>query len=201
MTAAKKRPRARDVACSLLGVLAIACEPGTPEPQSAALTSMPEALPGLDSDQRLRFLEGSREFTEQETVSEGLGPLFNGAACGQCHSAFGVGGAGTARVLRILCRDGRAESDASAGALVHLFSTRPDLASASVPHDCDAVQAERRTTSVLGAGLIEAVDDQQLLDEEARQEGGVDGRAARVFDIVSQRDRIGRFGWKAQQAT
>jgi len=198
---AKARARAHRAACATLSALALtACEPGTRQTPNAPITRMPDAVPGLDADQRLRFLEGSREFTEQETITEGLGPLFNGSACGQCHSSHGVGGAGPARVLHVRCRD-TGEPDALAGSLMHLFSTRPDLASASVPRDCDAIQTERRTTSVLGAGLIEAVDDAQLLDEEARQSGGLGGRAARVFDVVDQEHRIGRFGWKAQQAT
>src|SRR6185503_2569692 len=34
-----------------------------------------------------------------------------------------------------------------------------------------------------------------------RNGDGIRGRAARIIDVVSGRERIGRFGWKAQHAT
>src|SRR5260370_42091039 len=52
--------------------------------------------------------------------------------------------------------------------------------------------------------MLEAILDetlQALEDPQDRDGDGVRGRAARVYDVATNRQRIGRFGWKAQQAT
>ena len=64
------------------------------------------------------------------------------------------------------------------------------------------VVAKRLSTPLFGAGLIEAVPDADLLlGAQRRQPDGVQGRAALVTDVASGKTRVGRFGWKAQQAT
>jgi CxxC motif-containing protein (DUF1111 family) len=59
----------------------------------------------------------------------------------------------------------------------------------------------RRTTSLRGAGLIEAIADEEIEALAARQPRAIAGRPAHVLDLVSGRERVGRFGWKAQHAT
>jgi CxxC motif-containing protein (DUF1111 family) len=64
------------------------------------------------------------------------------------------------------------------------------------------ITAQRQTTPLYGLGLIEAIPDatiQALADRPAVD--GVTGRAALITDIVSGDVRVGRFGWKNQQAT
>jgi len=70
-----------------------------------------------------------------------------------------------------------------------------------VPATANTV-ATRITTPVFGAGLIEAIPDSaiQALAAQTKPDG-VRGRAAIVLDVVSNQNRVGRFGWKAQQAT
>jgi CxxC motif-containing protein (DUF1111 family) len=56
---------------------------------------------------------------------------------------------------------------------------------------------------IVGVGLLEAIDDATLLaleDPEDRDGDGISGRARRLVD-EDGRERIGRFGWKAGQAT
>jgi CxxC motif-containing protein (DUF1111 family) len=160
------------------------------------------ALDGLAEAEMARFQEGAREFGEVESAAEGLGPFFNGSSCGHCHYEGGLGGGGVMRVTRVMCLATTGELDPPAtGSLLHVFSTRADLATPSIPRDCDAVTSERRTTNVLGAGLIEAIEDAEILAEEVSQQQGVSGRAAIVRDVASGFERVGRFGWKAQHAT
>jgi CxxC motif-containing protein (DUF1111 family) len=185
----------------LLACLAQACE--APEDvQNSELSSSAVSLDGLDAGERARFREGVGEFGEIESVAEGLGPFFNASSCGHCHAGAGLGSGGVTRVTRVMCRNADGELDAPpAGQLLHSFSTRPDVAGPGIPEGCDAIVADRRTTNVLGAGLIEAVDDQEILAEEAAQRDGVSGRAALVDDAFRGGQRVGRFGWKAQHAT
>jgi CxxC motif-containing protein (DUF1111 family) len=66
------------------------------------------------------------------------------------------------------------------------------------------VTASRRTTPLFGLGLVDNVPD-SLLQEvaELEQEHTPDtaGRLNIVLDAASGQQRVGRFGWKCQQAT
>jgi len=65
------------------------------------------------------------------------------------------------------------------------------------------VRSSVRLAPVLtGLGLLEAVPEQQLLEWADEGDGngdGISGRANLVWDIESQQQKIGRFGWKAEQ--
>jgi CxxC motif-containing protein (DUF1111 family) len=182
--------------CAVCAVTAIGCE-ASPEDESAAEQSDAIPVPHLTVAAQSRFQAGAAEFGEVESSSAGLGPLFNGSSCHQCHNSPVPGGASSVRLTHVACRAQGARADT----LLHLFSTRPDIASAVVPPDCDVVVAQRRTTSLLGAGLIEAIADADIEALAETQPSHVAGRAAHVKDLVSGKRRVGRFGWKAQYAT
>jgi CxxC motif-containing protein (DUF1111 family) len=89
------------------------------------------------------------------------------------------------------------------GTLYHLFSTPPHRCQAQIPIEANVI-ARRAPIPLFGAGLIETIDDATLLaleDPDDRDNDGVRGRAARIIDIATRGERIGRFGWKAQHAT
>ena len=62
-------------------------------------------LAGLNAAQKQAFDDGLKEFMEKETPEEGLGPVFNGKSCAECHAVPSVGGTepnlGVARETRI----------------------------------------------------------------------------------------------------
>jgi CxxC motif-containing protein (DUF1111 family) len=71
-----------------------------------------------------------------------------------------------------------------------------------IPPEANVI-ARRAPIPVFGAGLVEAIDDETILaleDPDDRDADGISGRAARIIDAVSRRERVGRFGWKAQHA-
>src|SRR5262245_65761398 len=49
-------------------------------------------LPGLTADQLAAFNAGLDDFEEVETVAEGLGPVFSGKSCAECHAMPSTGG-------------------------------------------------------------------------------------------------------------
>src|SRR5258706_3801721 len=51
-----------------------------------------DALAGLTSAQRSDFFDGLADFRSIETVSDGLGPVFNERSCAACHSVPATGG-------------------------------------------------------------------------------------------------------------
>ncbi|GAB4240781.1 MAG: di-heme oxidoredictase family protein [Elainellaceae cyanobacterium] len=57
---------------------------------------------------------------------------------------------------------------------------------------------------VFGVGLLEAVPESEILqiaDPEDHDSDGISGRPNRVWDVVQQREVLGRFGWKANTPT
>ena len=69
-----------------------------------------------------------------------------------------------------------------------------------VPDEAN-VEAGRKTTPLFGAGLIEAIPDDQLRQLAAQQPSAIKGRAHQVKEAFSPQTRVGRFGHKAQVAT
>lgn len=164
-------------------------------------------LPGITSRELELFRLGREDFLEVETAAEGLGPTFNGTSCAQCHNVPVVGGTGTMVEMRAGFRDEDGHFYAPpGGTLMHLFSIPPHTCQVSIPtvYDEANIVAHRISMPVFGVGLIEAIPDETLIaleDPLDTNQDGISGRAARIKDIASGRERIGRFGWKAQHAT
>src|SRR6266508_5596696 len=52
----------------------------------------PQPIDGLESEELARFEAGRDVFVSIHGPGEGLGPVFNGRACAECHAAPGPGG-------------------------------------------------------------------------------------------------------------
>lgn len=161
-------------------------------------------MPGVTSRELELFRMGRNDFLEVETATDGLGPLFNGTSCGQCHNIPTVGGTGTMVEARAGFRDENGKFHAPpGGTLMHLFSVPPHDCQVNIQEEANVI-AHRISMPLFGAGLVEAIPDETLLamqDPDDRNSDGIRGRAAIVEDPVSRSNRVGRFGWKAQQAT
>ncbi len=58
----------------------------------------------------------------------------------------------------------------------------------------------RIANQIIGLGLLEAVSESTILDFAIRNNSnGVSGKANYVFDVESNSQKLGRFGWKANQ--
>lgn len=178
--------------------------PGPATPQAPA-SGLGAPLTGLNAGQLAAFNAGRRDFVANETPASGLGPIFNDSSCVRCHqnpAAGGTNGAPNSSVTRF----GRVVNGAFdpmvslGGSLLQQRSIHPAVME-FVPAAA-TVRATRITTPVFGAGLIEAIPDAtiQALASVPKADG-VRGRAATIVDVASGQSRVGRFGWKAQQAT
>ena len=174
--------------------------------QSQTGASVGGPLPGITATEFSEFRLGLDDFTEVETVEEGLGPAYNGTSCAVCHNVPAIGGAGVILELRAGYRDGSGAHTAlnTAGdTLIHLLSTPAHACQVQMPDDVTVI-ARRAPIPLFGAGLVEAIADETLLaleDPVDRDRDGISGRAAIVLDVASGQRRVGRFGWKAQHAT
>ena len=165
-----------------------------------------DPLSGMTSGEFEEFRLGLEDFTEVETAEDGLGPAFNGSSCAACHSVPAIGGAGVVAEVRAARRNERGEFvelAPSSGSLFQLFSIPPHVCQPVIPPEANVI-ARRVPIPLFGAGLVEAIPDETLLaldDTDDRDRDGISGRAAVITDVATGRRRVGRFGWKAQQAT
>lgn len=161
-----------------------------------------DPLPGLNRRELDEFRDGKEDFEGVETEASGLGPIFNNTSCVICHISPATGGAGAINVTRfgkttngvfnpLSLLGGSLLQDHEINAVLHEV----------VPPEANVV-AQRNTTPVFGAGLVEAIPDAEILRNVRRQPvDGVLGKVSRVQDAATGQTLIGRFGWKAQQAT
>lgn len=161
-----------------------------------------DPLPGLSADLLMAFSDGFEEFTKEEDAAGGLGPIFNRSSCVTCHLQGGTGGASHINVTRF----GRVEKgifdslDSLGGSLLQELSIDP-AAREFVPREANIV-SRRQTTPLFGLGLVEAIPEATILaGVRSGKPDGVKGKAHLVTDVVSGQPMVGRFGWKAQQAT
>jgi CxxC motif-containing protein (DUF1111 family) len=163
-------------------------------------------LPGLTPREFSEFRLGLDDFLEVETAEEGLGPAFNATSCAVCHNLPAIGGGGLILEVRAGFRDENGDFrtfDPSGETLMHLFSTPTHGCQPGIPNKATII-ARRAPIPLFGAGLVEAIADETLMNLEDpvdRDRDGISGRVARIRDVDSQQMRIGRFGWKAQHAT
>ncbi|HEY7194431.1 MAG TPA: di-heme oxidoredictase family protein [Gemmatimonadales bacterium] len=178
-----------------------------------AAVNFGDPLPGLSAGELDRFLGGLGEFQEEETIEDGLGPVFNEASCALCHTnpVGGTNGRAETRFGRV-GRDNVFDPLASLGGSLlqdhgigavggdpptHSFS--PEI----VPGRAN-VQTLRLTTPLFGLGLVDAVPDEaflRLARIERSRSARTAGRAHMVTEIRTGQLRVGRFGWKAQVPT
>jgi CxxC motif-containing protein (DUF1111 family) len=172
--------------------------------------SFGDPMPGLLPAEFERFRVGLDDFLEVETSEEGLGPAFNANSCGVCHNVPAVGGVSLVSEVRAAYRDEEGRIRPLTGAdgtsldtLFHLFSVPTHGCQPSIPPEANII-ARRVPIPLFGGGLVEDVPDEVLLnlaDPDDRDGDGISGRAAVVVDVGTGRPRVGRFGWKSQQAT
>ena len=169
-------------------------------------------LPGLSANDLGAFNEGLNQFITIERKADGLGPVFNGESCGQCHARGAPGGAGfdltLTRVTRIGGIRGGAYSDLEdvGGPVIQRrslreFEPRYRIPGEIVPPGTQFV-SHRITTPLFGAGLIEAIPESTILARTTMNlPDGVKGTANYELNPITNKLEVGRFGWKCQHST
>jgi CxxC motif-containing protein (DUF1111 family) len=167
-------------------------------------TEFGDPVQGITAREFELFRLGLEDFTEVENPDEGLGPVFNGRSCAECHSIPRIGGSSTITEVRAgIRKDDGSFEEYPGGSVMQMFSIPPHETQITIPPEINVI-ARRKSLPLFGNGLVEAIPDAVLIaleDPEDRDADGVSGRAHRVHDKASDKTRIGRFGWKAQQAT
>jgi len=169
------------------------------------------ALRGLTNAQTEAFNEGRQEFLDVETVTDGLGPVFNGRSCGECHNQPAAGG-GSPRLVTRFGRTTNGVFDALAqlgGSLIQNQALGPADGVAHrfqperVPQQAN-VTARRRSTPLFGLGLVDATPDSvfvNLAAQQAARNAATAGRVSMVDNLSAGMQTVGKFGWKGQNPT
>src|SRR5262245_20906510 len=74
-------------------LIAAGCGDLSDDTTTAVSSALGDRLPGLQGSADL-LAEASDAFNSFEDINDGLGPIFNAQACGQCHTNGAIGGAG-----------------------------------------------------------------------------------------------------------
>ena len=144
-------------------------------------------------------------FTEQESIADGLGPVYNAQSCGECHQNPLSGG--VSQITEV--RAGHTNIfwrffDHPGGSLIH--SRAIDATAQEHVLAGNETRSLRTSLNTLGDGFVEAISNTTLQSIAARQpalSGGViAGQAIGVpVNEAGGALRIGRFGWKDQHAS
>src|SRR5678816_2215084 len=172
---------------------------------TAAITAIGDALPGTDL---AGFAEAKAAFVTVEEITDGLGPIFNERACGNCHTQGAIGGAGTQIERRFgttffdfffvqrfdpLANDGNGPFPARGGSLRQLQTvgsfTGLNGQACTVPLEHEPPEATihnvgRLTTPLFGLGLVDAMPDSFFDSLAAAEPASVRGIVNRVSIVL-----------------
>src|SRR5437867_5330822 len=164
-----------------------------------------EPLAELTPEQRAQFEEGKQIFQRAFEPKDGLGPLFNGNSCAECHETPVVGGVGDeveVHATRFVAPNSCDPLFQEGGPVIQQDATpllrALGIEKEQIPPSATA-QARRSTPPVFGFGLVDAIPEATILSHEDPNDANRDaisGRANRTID-----GRVGRFGRKAAVAT
>jgi CxxC motif-containing protein (DUF1111 family) len=174
----------------LLALFVGSVQAAPPPPPSAPLDG---ALKGLSPAQLNRFTIGKLKFGLEATAATGLGPLFNGRSCNECHP----NGSGSAILGHVIGLSGPDQFNAG-GPVIQIKALKGFQAEA-IPDNIPV--ATRRSMTNQGLGLVGAIPDNALLAEQASQQNlfpAFAGKANIVTDAVTGDVRVGRVGQKSQ---
>ena len=149
----------------------------------AALAPPTEAPAGFDlltngAVDAERFAEALEEFIGPEGPSDGLGPVFNAAGCGECHATPIIGGSSQVVERRAGRFDGQNFVEHPGGSLIQDRSLFPGLQERVLPGN--NVIAFRASLSILGLGFVEAIDSNTIAAIAQSQPSSIRGQLIQV---------------------
>jgi CxxC motif-containing protein (DUF1111 family) len=162
------------------------------------------------------FARDQQVYEQNETVAQGLGPVYNATSCVNCHQNPNSGAASQITELRvghndangnfvnptILINDG---NDTITGRSIVDDRAIGPQAQETIPAT-ENIRTLRAALNTLGDGFVEAIDDNTLIAIAAEQPALSGGRVhgevveAPIFEAPGQ-TRVGRFGWKDQHSS
>jgi len=140
-------------------------------------------------------------FEERDDVSKGLGPLYNAQSCAECHQTPVTGGISQVTELRAGHFNGTVFVEHPGGSLINDRAVDASIQERVQPGN--EVRTQRTSLNTLGDGFVEAIDDQTLINIANSQHPSRRGLVIHVpvLEAPAGVTRVGRFGWKNQNAS
>jgi CxxC motif-containing protein (DUF1111 family) len=162
------------------------------------------------------FALDQAQFERKHDASSGLGPVFNGTACVECHNNGVAGAASQFTEQRVGHNDANGNfvnptitinqgaNTITGRSIVNDRSICPQ-AQEHLP-DTENIRTLRAVLNTLGDGFVEAVGDQTFLaiaaSQPAQSNGMIQGEAIQVPILEAPgQTGVGKFGWKDQDPT
>jgi CxxC motif-containing protein (DUF1111 family) len=214
---------------ALLLAVAVGADPNNPAngsqaaPQPEATDQPEEAPTGFNNstngfEDQAAFDKDRQKFEEVEAISDGLGPVYNATSCVSCHQNPVSGSSSQVAELRA----GHHRPDPKdlkkvifveppGGSLIHQRAIDAAIQEHVRPED--EVRTLRMSTNTLGNGFVEVIPDEEVLRVRRQQPAGLKGLPVLVPVVVRGKkgadgavefefvERVGRFGWKCQEAS
>ena len=171
---------------------------------------------GLTEPSGDSFALDQQNYERVHDLSTGLGPVYNGRACAECHQNPVSGGASQFTELRV----GHADANGNfVNPTVLIDDGASSITGRSIINDravvpeaqehiplTENIRALRAALNTLGDGFVEAIDDSTLKAIAQNQldlsEGRIHGEAIEVPVLEAPgQNRVGRFGWKNQHSS
>jgi CxxC motif-containing protein (DUF1111 family) len=162
------------------------------------------------------FARDQQVYEQNETVADGLGPVYNATSCVVCHQNPNSGAASQITELRVGHND---ENGNFVNPTIFINDGKDTITGRSIVNDraigpeaqerisaTENIRTLRATLNTLGDGFVEAIDDSTLIAIAEQQpqlsEGRIHGEVvqAPIFEAPGQ-TRVGRFGWKDQHSS
>jgi len=207
------------IACTMLtlGFVTIG-QSQSPQSAQSAATEAPTGFDDLTNgmvDQATHDEDRGQFFEEVDSISQGLGPVFNDTSCVNCHKAPNAGGGSQTVETRV----GHTSHGQFVNPTVPINGGADTIAGRSLINSqaicvqaqetipaTETIRAHRASVNTLGDGFIEAIPDQTLvaisLLQRVLTRNQIHGVAQQVPIVESPNlTRIGRFGWKDQHGS
>jgi CxxC motif-containing protein (DUF1111 family) len=161
-----------------------------------------------------RSSEDPPSISENSEAGGGLGPVYNATSCVSCHQNPITGSSSQVSEIRAGHRDPNTGNfiEPPGGSLIHQRAIRAEIQEHVRPED--NVRTLRMSTNTLGNGFVEVIQDRTIIDICDAQPRDMQGLPIIVPVAVAVKTvadgepdefefvlRIGRFGWKAQEAS
>lgn len=139
-------------------------------------------------------------FAEQETIADGLGPVYNAQSCGECHQNPVTGGISQITELRAGHFNGVNFVDHPGGSLINDRAINANIQERVLGGN--EVRTFRTSLNTLGDGFVEAIDSNTLVSIANGQPAAQRGTFIQVPVLEAPGNNRGaRFGWKNQHAS
>ncbi len=167
-------------------------------PPTEAPTGFDDLTNGLTT--QAEFDEDRDVFDEAEFKADGLGPVYNAQACGQCHQNPTSGGISQVTELRAGHLSNGNFIDHPGGSLINDRSINANFQERVLGGN--EVRTFRTSLNTLGDGFVECIDSNTLQAIANSQPSSMKGKFIEVPVLEAPGKKRGaRFGWKNQHAS